>query len=137
MNFADVERNCLMCQKVASLAIPETCHHVFFTCRNYGKIFSKTLEFFFDFNSDPVCTLKGSFTNGNILLNKLIMISALAIFYTFYVFICRKKICSKLACCKMVANLAKKGLLINVNNVIMLMKKCSLSFIMKYCRGNY
>ena len=77
-------------------------------------MFSETLDFFFreyDFSNDPVCTLKGFFINENRKLNNLIMLSALAIFYTFYVFISRKKLCSNHACRRMVANLAKRGLI--------------------------
>ena len=38
------------------------------------------------------------------------MLSALAIAYTFYIFVGRKKICSKHACRKKVANLINRGL---------------------------
>ena len=46
-HFAEVDGDCLLCKKFASISIPETCHHVFFTCKFYKNMFSETPIFFF------------------------------------------------------------------------------------------
>ena len=88
------------------------CIHVFL-CPFYKKIFTDILNYYFteyNFSREPMCTLKGSFTNEKGALNDLIMLAALGIFTLFFSFSTRKKNCGEMVCRIGAAPLLKKGM---------------------------
>ena len=109
-HFTQVERNCIHCTTLYNLTNPETCSHVFFECEFYKKLFTKTLNHYFDdynFLNNPTKLLLGSFTE-NKSLNFLITLAASGVFYTFYSFVLRRKKCLLSACIKAVPEIIKR-----------------------------
>ena len=47
-HFTHIDGDCTPCKKLYSTTIPETCHHVFFSCNFYKNLHSQTLAHYFD-----------------------------------------------------------------------------------------
>ena len=110
-HFSNIDKNCTPCRNLLGIDSPETCVHLYFECDFYKNLFSKTLSFFFaeyTFSNNPTCLLTGDFTDENRTLNSMIILAASCIFYTFFTFAIRKKICSFLACKMAVGQIVKK-----------------------------
>ena len=110
-HFSNIDKNCTPCRKLLGIENSETCVHLYFECDFYKNLFNKTLSFFFaeyTFSNNPVSMLTGIFANENRTLNSMILLAASCIFYTFFTYALRKKICTFLACKMAVGHIVKR-----------------------------
>ena len=129
-HFTNIDKNCTPCRNLLGIDSPETCVHLYFECDFYKNLFSKTLSFFFaeyTFSNNPTCLLTGDFTDENRTLNSMIILAASCIFYTFFTFAIRKKICSSLACKMAVGQIVKKCIASDKKTGNFIMREMSLN----------
>ena len=110
-HFSNIDKNCTPCRRLLGNDRQETSVHLYFECDFHMNLFKKTLSFFFadyTFSNNPISMLAGNFTDENKLLNLMIILSSSCIFYTFYTYAVRKKICTFLACKMAICQIMKK-----------------------------